>query len=168
MTNEGVALLVAQLFAAAGRDYGETHLVVYRKALENVSDDVGARAVDSLIRHVSWERPPSVGLVLDAVQAELRARQESIPAIEEATGEPVTRAQALAWVAYIRKTKGPSKWADAMEDVARRQPKGDDEPAGPTAGVGEGERPGLAAPDTQGQAGEGTGITPEPTEGNQG
>lgn len=123
MTNQGVAVLVAQLFAAAGRDFGETHLVVYRRALKDVPDDVGAEVVDALMRHVSWERPPSVGMVTDEVNAILRNRQTSTPAIEEATGEPVSREASLEWVRRIRAEHGPSALVDSLEKIAQRQPE---------------------------------------------
>lgn len=122
MTEGAVAELVARLFAAAGRNYGETHLEVYAEALATVPDDVGREASRNLARHVSWDRPPSVGLVMDEVQAILRNRQPLVPAIEEATGEPVSREKAMEWVERMRSEHGPGPLVDAMESVARRQP----------------------------------------------
>lgn len=166
MTNEGVALLVAQLFAAAGRDFGETHLLVYRRALKDVPDDVGAEVVDALMRHVSWERPPSVGLVMDEVNAVLRQRQASLPALEEVTGEPVTREQALAWVQHIRRRHGPSVFVEALEAAAIKQPEEDHDRADrQVTGGGQGVRPGLGTADSIREVGSGAEAPRDGTEG---
>ncbi len=163
MTEDGVAELVARMFAAAGREFGKTHLEVYADALENVSDDVGREAARNLARHVSWEKPPSVGMVLDEVNAILRLRQLETPAIEEATGQPVTREQALAWVAHIKKKHGASAMTDALEAVARRQ--GSDDGAGEASTGGQRrDVPGVVAADT---AGEDSGATPRDRGGEQ-
>lgn len=122
MTEQGVGELVARLFAAAGRNYGDTHLEVYADALETVPDDVGREAGKNLARHVSWERPPSVGMVMDEVQAILRNREPLVPALEEATGQPVSREESLRWVEKIRAEHGSSPMVDALEKIARRQP----------------------------------------------
>lgn len=154
MTEDGVSELVARLFAAAGREFGKTHLEVYADALENVADDVGREAARNLARHVSWERPPSVGMVLDEVNAILRRRALELPGIPEATGRPVTRKQALAWVDHIRRKHGSSALVDALEDAARRQPEGTD---GRAPGGDEGGGPGVDTAHSPGEVGrEGT------------
>lgn len=122
MTEGAVAELVARLFAAAGRNYGDTHLEVYADALETVPDDVGREAGRNLARHVSWETPPSVGLVVAEVQAILRNRQELVPAIEEATGPPASREASLRWVEQIKAEHGASPATDMLEKIAQRQP----------------------------------------------
>lgn len=153
--------MVARMFAAAGREFGKTHLEVYADALENVDDEVGREAARNLARHVSWERPPSVGLVMDEVNAIIRNRQRSTPAIEEATGQPVTREQALAWVAHIKKKHGASAMTDMLEGVARRQ--GSDGRGRQEEGAG-GERRDGAGVDQEDQATDGGG-TPRDREG---
>jgi hypothetical protein len=125
MTPTASAALVAQLFAAAGRQYGETELVVYAKALHLVPDDVGQVVVDELVREVSWDNPPSTGMVVKHAQAVLRRRREAVSGIPETTGEPVSREESLEWVKRIREEHGPSPLTEALEGVAMRQPATD-------------------------------------------
>lgn len=122
MTPVAVAELVAALFVAAARDYGDAERTVYAKALARVDDAVGLQAMDELLPHVSWERPPSPGMVLQQVNAIHRGQREKTPAIEETTGPPATREVALEWVERIKAEHGPSGMTDALEKIAERQP----------------------------------------------
>ena len=123
MTPMAVAELVASLFIAASRDYGDAERTVYAKALARVDDAVGLQAVEELLPHVSWERPPSPGMVLRQVDAIYRGQRERTPAIPEATGTPVSREASLEWVRRIKAEHGPSAMTDSLEKIAQRQPE---------------------------------------------
>ena len=123
MDDAAVTTLVIALYTAAGRDYGDVTEQVYRKALEKVDDETGLEAMDALLRHVSWEKPPSPALVLNQVASILRYRREATPAIEEATGPPASREASLEWVWRIKAAHGPSKMTDSLEKIAQRQPE---------------------------------------------
>lgn len=125
MTPTACASLVAQLFAAAGRQYGETELVVYRKALELIPDEVGEITVDELLQQVSWDNPPSTGMVVKHAQVVLLRRLDAARAVPEATGEPVSREESMEWVKRIREEHGASALTDTLEGVAMRQPPAD-------------------------------------------
>lgn len=122
MTPSAVAALVAQLHAAAGRQYGETHLVVYAKALGMIPDEVGLLAADELIREVSWDNPPSVGMVIKQAQSVMRRREDEAKGLPESTGDPVSREESLEWVKRIREEHGASPLTDVLEKVALHQP----------------------------------------------
>ncbi len=113
MSPPAVARLVARLFAASGRDFGRSHLEVYAEALADVDDEIGEAAGRRLVRHVDWERPPSVRLVLDEVQAGLRRRDAERPAIAEATGEPLAPAESQAALALVRE-RHSARLADSL------------------------------------------------------
>lgn len=107
MTPNAVAGVVARLFAASGRHYGEVELEVYAEALSDLSDELGVRAARDVVRSVDMGlRAPSPHLVIEAA-ARLREQdaeraRDNIPAIEESTGpylsveENMARLRAIA------------------------------------------------------------------------
>ena len=122
MDDAAVTTLVIALYTAAGRDYGEATEEVYRLALADVDDETGMEAMRQLVSHVSWENPPSPAMVKKQVAEILRYRRDAVPALEEATGEPLSREASLDWVRRIKAEHGTNNMTDFLEATARRQP----------------------------------------------
>lgn len=109
-----VTKLVIALYTASGHDYGDTTEAVYREALRDVPNDVGALAAADLIRYVSWDHRPSPALVLEKVNAIMTRRREDTPAIPESTRE-CTPEESRANIQKIREM-----YAEAL---AKRPPR---------------------------------------------
>ncbi len=114
MTPTMVNKLVAALHVASGRDWSEVTEAVYQEALKNVPDDVGEEAMKHLIRHVSWEKPPSPAMVLTQANGIIARRRDATPAIPESTARESTREEAIAHVRAMREQHA--------EALARRPP----------------------------------------------
>lgn len=105
MTPKALARAVATLYTAAGRNYGQVELEVYDRALSDVDDDLGAEAVDIVVRSVDLgTRAPSPTLILDAVGALRRRRALARPALPESTGPALSKAERLERVRALRET----------------------------------------------------------------
>lgn len=102
MTPTAAISVCVQLHVAAERDWGESTELLYEKALADVPDEVAETLVAELIRHVSWDNPPSTGMVVKHAQAIMRRRREETPAIPEATGVPLSAEENLEMVRRVR------------------------------------------------------------------
>lgn len=89
MTPKALARLVATLYTASGRHYGEVELEVFATALENVDDELGLLAGKRIIQSVDLgTRAPNPYLVLEQARAIKRAQQDATPRLPEST-EPL-------------------------------------------------------------------------------
>lgn len=106
MTPKGVAGVVARLFAASGRHYGEVELQVYSEALEEISDELGVNAALEVIRtNDLGVRAPSPNLVLQAAwrfrQQQAERTRAQTPALPESTDPYLDRDENLARIRAI-------------------------------------------------------------------
>lgn len=106
MTPTAVNKLVAALHVAAGRDWGAAQEAVYAEALRSVPDDVGEEVMRALIRHVSWDRPPSPAMALEKVNAIMAARKDLVPALPESTARECTPEENRAAIRRIKELHG--------------------------------------------------------------
>lgn len=86
MTDLGIADLLLGLYEAAGRKVSPVTAEVYGTVLACFDDETGKEAGRRLWGHVSWEHPPSPGMVREEAQRILRVRDAGCPALPEQTG----------------------------------------------------------------------------------
>jgi hypothetical protein len=83
VTDLGVADMLLGLYEAAGRKVSPVTAEVYGTVLARFDDETGKEAGRRLWGHVSWEHPPSPGMVREEAQRILRAKSVECRAIPQ-------------------------------------------------------------------------------------
>lgn len=92
MTPTALARVVAMLYTAAGRHYGEVELEVFSLALEDVTDERGLQAAKNIIRNLDLgQRAPSPYIVIEEARSIARRELENQLALPSHTGPFLSR-----------------------------------------------------------------------------